>query len=341
MSAEATVSGRSRVRKVAASTVRVTIATALTLALLVLAFGIAVRQPNFGRLPFPEGARADSELLRKHVEFLTTEAFPRSIGHPEQLDRAADYIAAAFSSSGARVAEQVYSAGPLKCRNIIARFGPASGRLFIVGAHYDAFGNLPGADDNASGTAGLLELSRLVGTRTLTSPLQLVAFSTEEPPFFGGPQMGSAVHAHSLQDDGVEVVGMISLEMIGFYSSSQPNHNLLLHLVYPRTGDFVCVAGRWADRAFARGIKKSFRGATDVPAYSYSGPVGIGVDLSDQRNYWARGYPAVMITDTAFLRNPNYHSSSDVAATLDYQRMAGVVDGLLSTAIHFTEDGRP
>lgn len=293
----------------------------------------AVRQPVFGWLDFPEGPHADPALLREHVHFLSSTITPRNPEHPGNLNRAADHIGDLFREAGAQVSEQRYTANGYKCRNIIARFGGNEADL-VVGAHYDVCGDQPGADDNASGMAGLLELARLLGSRELASPVELVAFSTEEPPYFGSDEMGSAVHARSLRKDGRPLRLMICLEMIGYYCEKQPAPNPLLRLLYPGKGNFVLVAGRWSDRTFVRQIKKGFRGATEVPACSYSGPVSIGVDLSDHRNYWAQGYPAVMVTDTAFIRNPNYHTTGDKEETLDYEKMAGVVDGVLNAVIH-------
>ena len=316
-----------------ASTLRIVFASVGGLLLLVLGYGLAIRQPNFGRHAFPSGARADPSRVRAHVEYLCTQAFPRNAQAEGGLEPAAAYIRTALADSGAEVTEQVYEAFGQQHRNIIARHGPASGPRIVVGAHYDAYGEFPGADDNASGVAGLLELARLLATRELGSRVELVAFSSEEPPYFGGPEMGSAVHAGSLRNENAVVRAMICLEMIGYYTEAQPYTTWPLYLIYPRSGDFVTIAGRWADRALARDLKRSFRGATSVPVVSYSGPVGLGADLSDHRNYWAAGYPAVLVTDTAFMRNPNYHSARDVPSTLDYASMAGVVDGLVSAVV--------
>lgn len=294
----------------------------------------AIRQPNFGQLAWPEGARADPDRLRAHVEFLAEDVCPRNPEHLGNLNRAADYIREAFEKAGARVSEQPYTAGGVACRNVIGRFGPEAAGFLVIGAHYDVCGDQPGADDNASGIAGLLEVARLLGERGLDLPIELVAFSTEEPPFFGSSEMGSAVHARSLREEGRPVLGMICLEMIGYFCERQPVPSPLFRLLYPGRGDFVLLAGRWGDRRQLRFMKQCFRGATDVPACSYSGPVSIGTDLSDHRNYWAENIPAVMVTDTAFIRNPNYHTAGDTADTLDYTRMAGVVDGVLSAAIH-------
>jgi hypothetical protein len=131
---------------------------------------------------------------------------------------------------------------------------------------------------------------------------------------------------------------MISLEMIGFFTATQPHEGGLIRFLYPSNGHFIALAGGWADRALVRTAKKCFRGATDVPAVSYSGPAAAGTDLSDHRNYWAAGFPAFMVTDTAFLRNPNYHGATDTADTLDYRRMAGVVDGVFSTTVSLAND---
>jgi Zn-dependent M28 family amino/carboxypeptidase len=203
----------------------------------------------------------------------------------------------------------------------------------VIGAHYDVFGDLPGADDNASGVAGLLELARLLEGMNLPTAVELVAYSSEEPPFFGGPQMGSAVHVAALKSAAVSVRAMISLEMIGCFTERQPHQGIILTTIYPRHGRFIALAGRWDDRDLVADAKKCFRGASPIETVSYSGPTGLGADLSDQRNYWAAGIPAFMVTDTAFMRNPNYHTATDTADTLDYERMADVVDGVLSTVV--------
>jgi len=203
----------------------------------------------------------------------------------------------------------------------------------VVGAHYDVCGDLPGADDNASGVAGLLEIARLLATRPPRVPVELVAFSTEEPPFFGGADMGSAVHAADLLRQRVHVTGMICLEMIGCYTDGTVRSPWLLGLVYPRRGDFVAVVGRWEDRRLARRVKAGAKGAGGIRVVSFSGPPILGADLSDHRNYWSSGFHAVMVTDTAYLRNPRYHTSLDLPETLDYRRMAAVVDGVFNAIV--------
>ena len=313
--------------------VRILAGTILGLAALWLFMAWALRQPNFDREPYPGDQRADAAMLEQHVRFLTAKGEWRSVHNVPGMARAADYIKSAFSRTGASVSEQTYKAGPVETKNIIARFGLEARPRVVIGAHYDVFGDLPGADDNASGVAGLLELARLLDGKNFPTAVELVAYSSEEPPFFGGPEMGSAVHAGALTASSVQVVAMISLEMIGCYTERQPHQGIVLGTIYPRHGRFVALVGRWSDRDLVADAKKCFRGASPLEVVSYSGPTGLGADLSDQRNYWARGIPAFMVTDTAFMRNPHYHAETDTADTLDYPRMAQVVDGVFSTVV--------
>jgi hypothetical protein len=311
---------------------RILAAALISLALLLGLAAAAVTQPTFRTLPAVPRLAADPGLLRRHVEALARIPL-RDGDHPESLDRAAAYVRSAYGRTRARVRDQVFQVRGRTYRNVIASFGPASGPLLVVGAHYDAFGGFganPGADDDASGVAGLLELARLLDGRRLASRVELVAYANEEPPGFGSPWMGSAVHARSL--NGQDVRGMICLEMIGYFTEEQPAPNLLFRLLYPRRGNFIAVAGRWSDRALTRHVKGAILG-TGFPARSFTAPRDAGIDASDQRSYWDVGIPAVMVTDTADVRNPHYHAPGDTADTLDYGRMAGVVGGVANGVI--------
>ena len=327
-------------RRLARSFIRVLTATVLISAAGLAVLAAALRQPALTDLPFRGTSRASARHLEDHVRFLTSEVMPRSAGNPANLDRAADYIAERFRAAGGRTFQQTFHAYGTRYTNVLAEFGPEGSAepVLIVGAHYDAFGQtgpLPGADDNASGTAGLLELARLLGASSPQTPVVLVAFTTEEPPFFGSDQMGSAIHANSVAAAGRSVRGMICLEMIGYFSPRQAWPNALFDWIYPSTGNFIGVVGGWADRKLALGVKRAMMGAGDLPVVSFSGPRETS-DASDHRNYWSHGWSAVMITDTAFLRNPNYHTKRDTADTLDYRAMAGVVDGVLNAVLHLT-----
>jgi hypothetical protein len=310
---------------------------AVSAAAVTLLFGLAaalLTQPAFGVVPYRGVMRAEAGRLRRHVVFLTREAAPRDSDHPASLDRAAAYLRKSFATTGARVEEQAWQVRGRTYRNVIASFGPPDSPRLVVGAHYDAFGDFganPGADDNASGTAGLLELARLLAARPPGRRVDLVAYANEEPPYFASPWMGSAVHARSLA--GREIRGMINLEMIGYYTAEQPWPSAVLRLLYPSRGDFIAVVGRWADRGLTRSVKRAMRGAGSLPVYSFTAPESTGIDASDQRSYWNAGIPAVMITDTSFLRNPQYHSPGDTAETLDDERMAGAVDGVCNAVL--------
>lgn len=321
-----------------ASALRILAIVAAVLAVAVGGLAWYFRQPVFTSVTLPKAARADAATLQAHVRFLTSSEHPRDVEHPEGLERAAGYILDAFRKTHAACTEQAFTAGDLPTKNIVARFGPAEGPLTVIGAHYDACGPFPGADDNASGVAGLIELARLLDGRTLAHPVELVAYSTEEPPYFGSSWMGSAIHAKALRDSGAPVRVMIGLEMIGYFTPKQPAKAGLVSYLYPRDGHFTLIAGRWPDRDVVRRAKRYFAGASDMPVVSYNGPTFVGTDLSDHRNYWAAGMSAMMVTDTADVRNPNYHRKTDTAETLDYVRLAAVVDGVLGAAVGFANE---
>lgn len=263
---------------------------------------------------------------------LSEELGPRDVGHPENLSRVADYIHENFDPFADTVVEQTYSVGNMRLRNVRALFGPNTEERIVVGAHYDVAGPHPGADDNASGVAGLLELGRLLANEELPTKVELVSWPLEEPPYFYTRKMGSFVHAKSLKDQGISVRVMIALEMIGYFSDEPGSQSFPLFLLrpfYPSTGNFIAVVGKLFQRGIVKKIRESMREASPLPVESINAPKLLpGIALSDHINYWWAGYPAVMITDTAMYRNPNYHGPFDTADTLDYERMAQVVEGI-------------
>jgi Zn-dependent M28 family amino/carboxypeptidase len=232
----------------------------------------------------------------------------------------------------ARVEKQPYAVGSTTVRNVRAFVGPETPERVVIGAHYDAAGPYPGADDNASGVASLLELARLLDDGALSTQVELVSYPLEEPPFFGTDRMGSAVHAAALNDEGVDVRAMLALEMIGYFVDAPHSQRFpffLMRPFYPSTGNFIVVAGSLFQRSIVRTVREAMRAATPLPVESINAPALLpGISLSDHRNYWHAGYDAAMITDTAFYRNPNYHTATDTPDTLDYTRMAQVVDGV-------------
>ena len=294
----------------------------------VLAIWCIVAQPTPGKNAV-SGAKADPMRLRVHVVALSETMYPRNYQAITNLDRCAGYIAGHFAEAGAQVEPQEFKVHGKAYRNIIGRFGAGKGRTLVVGAHYDACDDTPGADDNASGVAALIELAYLVGGRAPDREIELVAYTLEEPPFFRSEWMGSAVHAKRIAEDKRPITGMIALEMVGYYSDkwgSQSYPVPMLRLMYPSRGNFVGVIGRWDQGPWIKKVKAGMKGATDLPVYSIRAPSALqGVDYSDHLNYWAQGIPAVMVTDTAFLRNRAYHSTGDTPDRLDYVRMGKVV----------------
>ena len=280
-------------------------------------------QPWVNALP-PTPRHASPEQLEKTVRYLTQTVHPRSADNIDNLNRSAEYIKEVFISNGARVTAQdvPITGGPYK--NIVANYGPADGPLIIIGAHYDSVSSYendqltytPGADDNASGVAGLLELARLLQQQTPGIGVQLVAYASEEPPFFRSDEMGSAVHA-------------ASLERPDSTPGSQDYPYPAMSWLYPDRGDFIAVVGRMQDINAVRQVKAALLSSRDLSVYSMNAPGFIpGIDFSDHLNYWQHDIPAVMITDTAFYRNKQYHLPGDIADRLNYQKMAQVVDGV-------------
>ncbi len=285
-------------------------------------------QPTLRTNP-PVEIPVDLERMSTVVRTLSVDFHPRDFRHVANLEKAATEIEAHFLKAGGRVSNQAFTVAGIPFRNVICRFGPETGPLTIIGAHYDSHKDTPGADDNASGVAGLIELAYLFGKQTPDRAIELVAFTLEEPPFFATTQMGSYVHAQSLAVTNTAVEGMIALEMIGYFSDefgSQKYPSPLFHILYPNTGDFIAVIGRHDQRPYIAKIKAGMKGVSDLLVFSVSAPEIIpGIDFSDHRNYWAFGIPAVMVTNTAFYRNLEYHKPGDTWERLDYPKMANVI----------------
>ncbi|WP_066836216.1 M28 family peptidase [Rufibacter ruber] len=278
------------------------------------------------------------DRLYQDVHYLTTLHPPRSIGHPASLRKAAAYVEQEFCKLSGRVSKQGLHQG---FENIMLSAGPEKGERVIVGAHYDVCGDTPGADDNASAVAGLLELARVLHEEQpeLKHRIDFVAFNFEEPPYFATEIMGSAVHAASLKRDEVDVRLMLCLEMIGYFTdkpNSQEFQHASMKKMYPTTGNFIVVVGRQGQEKTVQRVQQFMKEHSRVDVQSIAAPPDLpGVSLSDHRNYWAHGYQAVMINDTSFLRNPHYHQKTDTIDTLDFNRMAEVVKGVYAAMLNF------
>ena len=313
------------------------IALALPVILLLTAW-IVVAHPQLPVVRRAAAALADSSRLRQDVETLTSSFGPRDHDHPENLDRVAAFVRDAFAAAGAQVADQSWQVDGRTYRNAIARFGPDTGPRIVVGAHYDTVHDHPGADDDASGVAALIEMARHLGRMTLSAPVELVAYALEETQL-QHPGAGSMVHAASLRDAGVDVRLMIALDEIGYFATAPGSQRYpvpQLTLVYPTRGDFIGVIGRldrsWSD---VGRIKRAIRRTTDLRAVAITVPVRVvpSIDNSDHSSYWLHGYPAVLVNNTAGNRNPNKHGAGDLPSTLDYGRMAKVVTGVLDVVV--------
>ncbi len=304
---------------------------------LTLLLNLVTFQP--ANLSTPPPMSPSRDRLYHDVEVLTSIQPARNHANLASLNRAADYIAGEFGKLNGRVTVQPFKVERKEYKNIIASFGPEDAERVIVGAHYDVCGDQPGADDNASAVAGLLETARLLDTGKPDLPYRVdfVAYSLEEPPYFATDMMGSAVHAKSLREGKVPVKGMICYEMIGYFSDapgSQQFPDPALAKIYPNRGNFIVVVGKNGQEAFSGKIKTHMKAHSkiDVQSINFNSTGGLG-GLSDHRNYWKYDYPAVMINDTSFLRNPNYHRSSDTIDTLDFDKMTEVVRGVYAALI--------
>tara|TARA_Y100001960_G_scaffold204657_1_gene213768 strand:- start:6375 stop:7349 length:975 start_codon:yes stop_codon:yes gene_type:complete len=268
--------------------------------------------------------------LEKHVYALSETYAPRDANHPLNLKKSGMYIKKELEKHSKDVSLQFFNHGVKSYFNIVGKFGNLESKdIIIVGAHYDGFSKFPGADDNASGVSGVLELAKLLKNKSFNKQIHLVAYSLEEPPFFATKYMGSYIHAQSVKDLNIEL--MISLEMIGYYSEEENSQDYpmpALKFVYPDKGNFIAIIDQFQNNN-AVNLKRIINKYTDLPAYSINAPKQTpGITQSDHRNYWSEDIPALMVTNTAYYRNKNYHTKDDTYDKLDYNKMKSVVLGV-------------
>jgi Zn-dependent M28 family amino/carboxypeptidase len=282
-------------------------------------------------------AGSDTTLIKTLLKVLTKTPEYRNYENVNQLNAIAGYIFDWFYRYADTTYFQEYKVEGKVYKNVIGTFGSHNAKTIIVGAHYDVCGNQEGADDNASGVVGLLELARLLANQNLNYRIELVAFTLEEPPYFRTEHMGSYIHAKSLLDNDASVYGMISLEMIGYFSDERKSQQYplgLLSLFYGNKGNYITVVNKFQKGRFSRKFTNQFRNVATIRTKKFVGPRKLpGIDFSDHLNYWKFGFSAMMITDTAFYRNKNYHKLSDTFDTLDIARMAKVIDGVFETLL--------
>jgi len=271
--------------------------------------------------------------LQNHVNILANIVGPRHEEIPENLERAAGYIITQFSAIGYTPKVSTYADGRFQIIDINLAGKSRADEIIVLGAHYDsARTGTPGADDNASGVAVLLELARALKEQDLERTVRFVSFPNEERPYFDTPMMGSWIAANRSAQADENIVGMFSLEMLGYYTDEPGSQQYppIIRNLYPDTGNFVAFVSNMESRGFLKESIAAFRLENSFPSEGMAAPEALVTDIrrSDNSAYWDNGYFAVMVTDTSNFRTPYYHQLSDTPDTLDYDSMARVTEGL-------------
>jgi hypothetical protein len=283
--------------------------------------------------PLPPLTAEQGELatrLRAHVSAIAS--VPHNVAHAEELERAASYIERELGKLGYEVQRQPFVADGVEVRNLHVVVEPQStdAKTLVVGAHYDSAFNAPGANDNGTGAAAVIELARLLSDvrRKSALRLRLVLFVNEEPPYFKSDAMGSFVYAKEMKRRGEPLWGMLSLETLGFYSNEDHSQRYPppLGLLYPTKGNFIAFVGLTSSRSFVRSTVRAFRSVAQFPSVGGTAPAAIpGIDWSDHWSFEQIGVPSLMVTDTAPFRYPHYHTPEDTPDKVDYDGLARVV----------------
>lgn len=310
----------------------------LVLGFLLVGFFMCNSLMNKTYLPQKSPNPSDSILVKEHLIAITQTPKFRNHKNVYQLDSVASYIHQNFSKYGDSTVFQEFKVGEETYKNVITSFGTDNKKRIIVGAHYDVCGDQQGADDNATGVTALLELARLLKNQKLNYRIDLVAYTLEEPPYFKTENMGSYVHAKYLKDHNIDVFGMVSVEMIGYFKDEENTQDFpigFLSHIYGNKGDFITLVKKFNAGKFVKKFSQNFKEANQIKTETFGAPKFVkGIDFSDHLNYWNFGYSALMITDTSFFRNKNYHEPTDTLETLDIARMTKVIDGIYMSLIN-------
>lgn len=286
-----------------------------------------------GALPaLTPSQRELSAELRRDTEQLAAGIGYRSIFHARKLAQAAAYLHDQLTAAGyGTIGEYASERCPTPTLEVTLSGTTRPAEIVVIGAHYDSCQTTPGADDNATGVAATLALARRFAAHPQARTIRFVLFAGEEPPLFETEDMGSRVYAKACRGRGDRVVAMLSLEMLGCYSSAPESQHYPppFAFLYPSTGNFVAFVSNVPNRGLVRRCIGSFRGHAQFPSEGAALPSGIpGIGWSDHWSFWQEGYPAIMVTDTAMFRNANYHQPADTPEKLDFDSMARVVEGL-------------
>lgn len=280
----------------------------------------------------------DTVSIRQHLNAIINTEKPRNYRNIESLNAVADYISLHFNKYADSVYYQSYIVKGKTYKNVVAVFGSEHTKTVVVGAHYDVCGDQDGADDNATGTVGLLELAKLLKAKKLNYRIELVAYTLEEPPYFRTDYMGSYIHAKSLKDEQRDVYGMFCLEMIGYFDDAKKSQDYpigMLSALYGNKGNYITLVNKLIKGQFSKRFNRQFRKYKGIKTKRFTAPASLpGIDFSDHLNYWMFGFSALMITDTAFYRNKNYHKRTDTIETLDLQRMSKVIETIFQALVH-------
>lgn len=287
-------------------------------------------------LPLTSQEQQTSELLRRYVHTLAQDIGPRNIWRASSMSTTVAYLEEVLVDLGYAVRQQEFSAHNIAAVNLEVEITGSlqPEEIVVIGAHYDTVSGCPGANDNGSGVAALLELARLLGDARPLRTIRLVAFANEEPPFFLSKDMGSRHYAALSRKRQEKIVAMLSLETIGYYQDEpgSQQYPFPFSLFYPDTANFIGFVGNVRSLYLVRRAIGSFRRHARFPSQGIAVPSFIaGIAWSDHWSFWQEGYPAIMVTDTAFYRYAPYHTPADTPEKLDYERMARVVTGLART----------
>jgi hypothetical protein len=282
--------------------------------------------------------KAQAESLKNYTkEIISDGGVYRNYKNTEELNRVSSWIKTQMNLFGIPCEYQNFQANNSNYRNVVCSLNVGKPKQVIVGAHYDVYGEQEGADDNASGVAGVIETARILAKekQRLNHNIEFVYYTLEEPPYFKTDLMGSYIHAKSVSENKKNIAGVYVLEMIGYFDEDDTQtYPLGLGLFYPKHGNYIAAISNFSSRKLGKEYCKSMKILNRLECEKLVGPSFIqGVDYSDHANYWKFDIPAIMITDTSFFRNYHYHTTGDNLSILDFNKMAHVVDGLTSHLI--------
>ncbi|NJO18126.1 MAG: M20/M25/M40 family metallo-hydrolase [Thioploca sp.] len=284
-------------------------------------------------LPLSLAEQESLAYLEVHVKSLASDARGRNHYLGNTLIPSRNYITEQFQVAGYDVLFQEYSYDNITYANIEVELlgNEYPDEIIVIGAHYDSVLYSPGANDNASGVAAVLEIARLLNRQALSRTVRLIAFVNEEPPFFQTEAMGSLVYAKRSAVKKENIVAMFTLETIGYFSDEPGSQTYppVVSYFYPDSGNFIAFVSNLNSRQLLQESVQIFQEQATIPAEAAALPAFIpGVGWSDQWSFWQYGYPGIMITDTAIYRYPYYHTPQDTPDKIDYERMARVVIGV-------------